>query len=355
MMPRFTHVAAGSALVVAVVAATGCSSSPDAAQAAPVRVSGSVYTVKDTVINATFEASGTAAPLRQATLSTKLMGTVDAVLVKEGDVVVAGHLLVRLDARDLAAKQSQLAASIADAEAQQREAVTHAGRMRALYTDSAATKAQLDAAETGVARADAGVRAARAALAEVDAMSSYAVIRAPFAGLVAKRFVDPGAFAAPGAPLITVQDGLQLRVTANVTPDAVGGIHRGQAIGASIEGRLVGAIVEGVVPASSGNLYAINAIVANPGGRILPGSVATLLVPMGVRHALMVPTAAVLHQGDLTGVTLRTTEGDQTRWVRLGVVAGNMVEVNAGLRAGDRVIVPVVPVVPVAGVPVGGN
>jgi RND family efflux transporter MFP subunit len=352
MMHRFNQFAVGSALVAAVaavVAATGCSSSPDAAQAAPVRVSGSVYTVKATVIDATFEASGTAEPLRQATLSTKLMGTVDAVLVKEGDAVVAGQPLVRLDARDLAAKQNQLGASIADAEAQRREAATHAGRMRALYADSAATKAQLDAAETGLARSEAGVRAARAASAELDAMSSYAVIRAPFAGLVTKRFVDPGAFAAPGAPLIAVQDGLQLRVTANATPDMARSIHRGQTIGATIEGRPVGAIVEGVVPSSSANLYDINAVVANPGGHFLPGSTATLFLPMGVRHALMVPTAAVLHQGDLTGVTLRTAEGDQTRWVRLGVVAGNMVEVNAGLRAGDQVIVPV------AGVPVAGG
>ena len=300
---------------------------------------GIVYTVKDTNVQAAFEASGTATALRQATLSTKLMGSVLEVLVKEGDIVSAGQPLVRIDARDLSAKADQIAASLAEAEAMQREALAQAGRIRALYADSAATRAQLDGAEMGLARAEAGVRTAHAAAAELGAATAYAVVRAPFAGVVTKRFVDPGAFAAPGAPLISVQDGRQLRVTTNATPDVVRELSRGQRIEATVEGRSRSAVVEGVVPAVAGNLYAINAIVDNPNGETLPGSTATLLVPLGLHSALVVPSAAVIRQGDLTGVTIRTADGDATRWVRLGRPVGSMVEVNAGLRAGDRVVV----------------
>jgi multidrug efflux pump subunit AcrA (membrane-fusion protein) len=171
-------------------------------------------------------------------------------------------------------------------------------------------------------------------------VSSYAVVRAPFAGVVSRRFVDPGAFAAPGAPLVSVQDGHQLRITVNATPDAARGVRRGQTIGAKIEGRPVTAVVEGVVPAASGNLYAINALVANPGGSILPGSTATLLLPAGMRTGLIVPAGAVTRQGDLAGVIVRTEEGDETRWVRVGESLGTMIEVNAGLRAGEQVVVP---------------
>ncbi|MGH7615623.1 MAG: efflux RND transporter periplasmic adaptor subunit, partial [Gemmatimonadaceae bacterium] len=131
------------------------------------RVAGETYVVHDTVISTTFDAAGVAEPLRQASLSTKLMGTVTEVLVAEGDGVSAGQPLVRIDARDLAAKEMQLAASIAEAEAVHRDAETQATRMRALYADSAATRAQLDAAETGLARAEAGVRSARAAADEL--------------------------------------------------------------------------------------------------------------------------------------------------------------------------------------------
>ena len=331
-------VTAGSALLLL---ASACSQrEPEAKQPSAPRVAGTVFTVKDTSLQTEFEASGIAAPLRQSTLSTKLMGTVLDVFVREGDAVAGGQPLVRIDARDLTAKQEHAAASIADAEALQQDAVTQAGRMRALYADSAATRAQLDAAETGLSRADAGVRASRAAAAELRAVNSYAVVRAPFGGNVTKRFVDPGAFAVPGAPLVSVQDGHQLRITVNATPDVARGARRGQPISGKIEGRPVTAVVEGVVPAAAGNLYTINALVANPGGRILPGSTATLLLPAGMRNGLVVPVIAVTRQGDLTGVIVRTAEGDGTRWVRLGRSIGTMIEVNAGLRAGDQVVVP---------------
>ena len=330
--------------------ASACSArEPEAKREAPPRVTGTVFTVKDTSLQTVFEASGLAAPLRRATLSTKLMGAVLEVVVREGDEVTAGQPLVRIDARELAAKQEQAAASVSDAEALQGEAAKQAGRMRALYADSAATRAQLDAAETGLSRADAGVRASRAAAAELRAGNSYAVVRAPFGGLVTKRFVDPGAFATPGAPLVSVQDARQLRITVSATPDMAGAVRRGQSIGGTIEGRVVSALVEGVVPSDAGNLYAINALVANPGGLMLPGSTATLSLPAGAHVGVVVPARAVTRQGDLTGVTVRTAAGDETRWVRLGQSLGTMVEVNAGLRAGDQVVVPLLGEPPGAG------
>ena len=326
--------------LLSVAAACGRPETEDAGEVEAPLAAGTIHTVRDTTIVATFEAAGIAAPFQQATLSTKLMGTVTEVLVREGAAVAAGQPLLRIDARDLAAKGAQVEAAIADAEAMHRDAVTQSGRMRALFADSAATRAQLDAAETGLARAEAGLRAARASAAELGAMRSYAVIRAPFAGVITRRFVDAGAFAAPGAPLIAVQDASRLRITASATPDIARSVRRGGAIAATIEGQRVEARVEGVVPAAAGNLYAINALVPNPGGAILPGSTAILALPTGERTTLVVPARAIMREGDLVGVMLRTAQGDELRWIRLGAAAGDVVEVSAGLRAGDRVVVP---------------
>jgi RND family efflux transporter MFP subunit len=336
--------AAGALLVFA----SACSSREKEMTESPHRVAGTVFTVRDTTVQTIFEASGTATPLRQATLSTKLMGTVLEVFAKEGDRIGAGQALVRIDARDLAAKHSQLAASIAEAEAVRRDAATQAGRIRALYADSAATRAQLDAAETGLLRADAGVGVARASSAELAAVSAYALVRAPFTGIVTKRFVDPGAFAAPGSPLMTVQDGDQLRIVANATPDVASGLKRGQHLDAVIENRPVPAVIEGIVPSASGNLYTINALVSNASGSFLPGSSATLLIALGSRRALVIPSSAVVREGDLTGVTIRSPDGDEVRWIRLGRTSGSVVEVDSGLRAGDVVVVPVAPPATVA-------
>jgi RND family efflux transporter MFP subunit len=329
-------VAAAGALLLF---ASACSS-PEKKARSPNRVAGTIYTVKDTTVQTVFEASGSATPLRQATLSTKLMGTVLDVLAKEGDRILAGQILVRIDARDLTAKHSEAAASIAEAEAVRDDAATQARRIRALYADSAATRAQLDAVETGLLRAEAGVRAARASSAELAAVTTYATVRAPFTGVVTKRFVDPGAFAAPGSPLMTVQDGDQLRIVANATPDVASGLERGQRIDAVVENRPVPAVIEGVVPSTSGNLYTINALVSNPGGGFLSGSTATLFIKLGTRQALVVPSRAIIREGELTGVTIRSADGDEVRWVRLRRSSGSVVEVDAGLRAGDVVVVP---------------
>jgi RND family efflux transporter MFP subunit len=312
---------------------------PAASRADGARMPGTVIAIKDTTVRASFAASGTAQPIQQATLSTKLMGSVTDVLVHEGDVVAAGATLLRLDASDLSAKSAQIAASIADAEAMRHDAATNAGRIRALYADSAATRAQLDAAETGLLRADAAVRAANASAVEVSSLAAYSVIRAPFAGVITKRFVDPGAFAAPGSPLLSILDGRRLRLTVNATPEVARSLRPGQVVDATVEGASTHATIEGIVPAS-GNLYAINALITNSANAILPGSAATLLLPLGEHTAVVVPASALVRQGDLTGVTLRTVAGDETRWVRLGAKTGDLFEVTAGLKAGDEIVIP---------------
>lgn len=328
-----------SGLLLATVAIAGCGG--DAAPAARERtaVSGIRVAVVDTMIPDVLEASGTAGPMRAATLSTRLMGSVTDVLVHEGDRVAAGQSLVRLDARDLEARRSQVEAGLAEATAMRAEARAHADRIRGLYADSAATKAQLDQAETGLARADAAVVSARAMAAELAATASYANVRAPFAGIVTRRFVDPGSFAAPGAPLITVEDASTLRLTVSAAPDAVRGLRRGSALEALIGDSPVSSTVEGVVP-SGANLYTVNALVPNPDRHFQSGSSASLALPRGTRRALLVPADAIVRQGDLTGVHAAATGGSTLRWIRLGRTRGGMIEVLSGLGAGDTVLVP---------------
>ncbi len=337
-MKRTTTVLALPAALALLNACSPAQSEQGTRAATPAQ-DGYAWAVSDTLVADVIEAAGTAEPIHQATLSTKLMGTVTAVLVREGDVVPAGALLVRLDARELEARGQQVQAQLGEAEAVRREAATHAQRIRALFADSAAPKAQLNAAETALARAEAAVRAAQAGAAELEAVGSYAEVRAPFAGTVTRRHVDRGAFAAPGAPLITLEDGSRLRVSSAAAPEAVRGLRRGARIPATIEGRATEATIEGVVPAPLGTTYTVNAIVDNRDGLYLPHSAATLALVQGRRPAILVPASAVRRDGDLAGVRLVRGSGAELRWVRLGRTSGELVEVVAGLAAGDRVLV----------------
>lgn len=324
------------ALSAAVLAACGREASPPMAERD--NRAGAAVLVTDTMVIDAFEAAGVAAPIRSATLSTRLMATVIAVQVHEGERVAAGDLLVRLDARDLVARHDQVEAALAEASAVQADAEVQAGRIRALYADSAATKAQLDQAETGLARATAAVATARGMAAELAATASYAEVRAPFAGVVTRRFVDPGSFAAPGSPLVSVEDASRLRVSVSAAPDAVRGLRSGNAIAATIGDSAVRAVVEGVVP-SGGNLYTINALVPNADGRFLSGSAATLALPRGTRRAILIPSGAIGRQGDLTGVQVVAAGASSLRWVKPGRSAGGMIEILSGLAPGDSVLV----------------
>jgi RND family efflux transporter MFP subunit len=335
MMSRPSTILAAAAILSA--GCTRAESSP-----APVSLAGSsleTVTAVDTVIAAAVEAAGVAAPLQQATLSTRLMGTVTEVLVREGDVVRRGELLVRLDTRDLTAKDDQVRAGLAAAVSRADEAERYAVRIRALYADSAAPRALLDGAEAGLAQAQAALAQARGAQRELAAVAGYGAVRAPFDGIVSRRFVDPGAFAAPGAPLVTVEDGRTLRISVTTTPDLARGIARGRMIETRIEDAPAAAMVEGVVPAPGGALYTINALVSDRDGRYASGGAAVLLVPRGTRHAVFAPQATIARQGDLTGVRVLEAGRPILRWVRLGAAQGDRVEVLSGLQGGERLVV----------------
>jgi RND family efflux transporter MFP subunit len=285
--------------------------------------------------------SGSAEPLLQASLSTRLMGSVLQVEFQAGDVVRRGQPLVRIDARDLEAKSAQLEAALAEAQAVHAEAELNVRRMQALFADDAAPRAQLDASETGLTRAAAGVAVVRANAMELAALRDYSVVRAPFDGVVVSRMVDPGSFAAPGAPLLVLHDDAHLRIVASATPESVRGLARGQQVNATIEGVPVSGRVEGVVPAPGGSLYTVNVIVPNPHRTLPSRGTATLALPLGVRSTFVVPRRAIVRQGDMTGVHLRRGTESLLRWVRTVPAAGDSVEIVAGLRDGDVLVVPV--------------
>lgn len=332
-MQRTTMLVMGLGVLVA---ACGGEAPEAAPAAAP--TGGTVVAVRDTTVSATTDATGIAAPLESATLSTKLMASVEQVLVLEGARVAKGQLLVRLDLRDLAAKRQQAEAALADVEAQRDLALVHATRMRALHADSAAPTAMLDAAESGLRRAEAGVRAAKAGLVELAAVTSYGEVVAPFDGVVARRFVDPGAFVAPGAPLVTVDKVGSLRVTATVPAATAAGLKAGATVEAMLDGTTYPARVEGTARAGAGT-YTVNALITNGDATILGGTAATLRLPTGERKALLIPTAAITRQGDLATVKRRTAEGDLLTVVRIGVTVGDLTEVLGGLTASDSVVV----------------
>jgi RND family efflux transporter MFP subunit len=264
---------------------------------------------------------------KRATVSTRIAAQVREVHVTEGTRVRAGDRLVTLAGEDvrggLAAAESGLAA-----------AASHERRIRALIAERAATAAELDQAVAQRAQAEAAVAAGRASL-------SYTELRAPFAGTIQARRVEPGDLVGPGQPLVEVE-GEALELVASLAEVEAAGLavgaelrfEAGEARGTAV----VTALAEGGDRLS--HRRALRARVKSSEGTLRSGGFARLELPSGAAAAteLWVPRSALVERGDLTGLFVAKEGHAQLRWVSVGERAGDRVRVRAGLRRGEVVV-----------------
>ncbi len=124
-----------------------------------------------------------------------------------------------------------------------------------------------------------------------------------------------------------------------VTPAVAVDLRRGQSIALDIEGIAGTGTIEGVVSARAA-ACSPEQTVGNGDGRFPAGGSATLLLPGAMQTVRLVPRAALVREGDLTGVQVVRDGVSERRWVRLGRTHGELVEVLSGLDAGALVAVP---------------
>jgi RND family efflux transporter MFP subunit len=270
---------------------------------------------------------GTVEAVDSAAIASRVTATVTAVSAEIGQVVHKGDLLARLDARDLDAR-------VAGAEAALRAADAQRTRLRDLLSRDAATRQEVEAAEAAQAAARAERDAARA---QID----YALLRAPFDGVVVDRRVRAGDLAVPGQTLFVVQGRGRLRVSASVSRSQADALQIGQEIpvvredGSAILARL--AIVS---PASdpSSRRVPVKADLP-PDAGVRAGAFVRLRLPAGDGEApALVPQGALVQRGALTGVFVVEDGRALLRWISPGEAAGDTVEARAGLQAGEVVV-----------------
>lgn len=264
---------------------------------------------------------------RTAEVATRMSGTVERVLVDVGDRVRRGQPLVALDGSDVEAR-------VAAARAQEELAERTFRRIDNLAREGAASRQELDQAEAALA----GARAARS---EAEAQQGYAVVRAPFDGVVTRRSVDPGDLAAPGRPLVTIVSPGALKVVADVPAHRSGTFHAGMRVDVRpASGEAVTATVVRVVPAlgEANRTFRVEARLDEELVGLVAGAYARLEVERPGDGARWLPVDAVVSRGQLTGVYAVESDTLRLRWVRLGRRRDDSVELLAG-PAGEVVVV----------------
>jgi RND family efflux transporter MFP subunit len=290
-------------------------------------------------------ATGSLQAARTVQVSTRMMGWVRKIHVREGEVVGRGAPLLTIDDTDLKAKRAQVEAGIAEAEAVLANAEKMFQRFEKLYAEQSVSKQQLDDVRTGRDRAAAGRESALAMRDEVNVNLSYLDIKAPAAGLVARKMIEEGDMASPGRPLLTLEQAERMKVVANLSEKDVDSVRPGDMVTVEVPS-LAGAVftvpVDNVITTANpgSRTYDIETYLDNPEGRLKSGMFARVHVTVGQREAVLVPRESIIERGQLRGVFITDAEGlAKLCWVRLGHQLEDGMEVLAGLQGGETVVV----------------
>lgn len=292
------------------------------------KVSVRVRTAQPKPHPATEEIMGTVQAKLRATLEAKVSGRITAMPVVQGQAVESGQTLAQLDVDEIKAR-------LAQARAQQELAQRDLQRLTALVAQDAATRQDLDAAQTKAL-------VTQAALDEATTMLHYAEIKAPFAGVITRKLADVGDLASPGKPLLEMEDPDALRLEAGLPEALIGRVRQGDHLAVqlpAIDARIdatVAEIAPGADPLTRTVLLKLD-LPAHPGLRT--GLFGRVAVPLKERTALLVPIEAVVRRGQMEIVFVALEDRAQLRLVKTGRRSGDEIELLSGVAAGERVVV----------------
>ncbi|RMD45561.1 MAG: efflux RND transporter periplasmic adaptor subunit [Aquificota bacterium] len=203
------------------------------AKEAPKVVSGlKIETVNKQKVYEKYKIDGYTTSKNTAQVSTKLMGKILKINVKEGDYVKKGQLLATVDTSEIKAQKQELLAALKEISAGRKEAlagekaaqaqydfmkITYK-RIKNLYQENAVPKqkvdeiemklkgaeAQLDQVKAKLKQLEAKEKQLQAKLKQIQIMENYGYIKAPFDGYVIKKLIDVGSMAAPGMPIFII-------------------------------------------------------------------------------------------------------------------------------------------------------
>ena len=288
---------------------------------------------------------GVVEAVQQAALTAQTTGRVTVVNVDVNDRVAKGDVLLRLTAVEQQASANTARAQLRAAEAAATEADANYRRYAALEAAQYVSRAQIDQARTARDSAAAARDVARAQLAQASQPAEYTVISAPFAGIVSARAVEPGESVAPGQPLMTVYAPSALRIEVQVPQSdavAIRGVNRAEVVLA--DGRRIEAAEVTVFPAADPSTHSVGVRVTLPdtAPALQPGATAKVVFPISTGagdRVLRIPASALAQRGEVSGGYVLTDNRLALRQVRLGQHSGDQVEVIAGLKAGDQVVI----------------
>ncbi|HZV99238.1 MAG TPA: efflux RND transporter periplasmic adaptor subunit [Methylophilaceae bacterium] len=361
--PFFSRKLIVAAIGLAIVAtAVGISQNSEAAKPQSVAIAPTPVTVAPVISRSIIEwdeFSGRVEAIEYVEIRPRVAGTIVGVHFKEGQFVKAGAPLFTIDPRPFEAELARAEAEQAQARATLQLAHTELERTRRLAEENAVAKRELDQRNNAVLEAEAGVKAAEAAVMSARLNLQYASVTAPVSGRVSRAEITVGNLVGVGLntpPLTTVVSVSPVYVNFEIDEQT---FQRYAALGAAGNANVeripvsIGLSNEEGYPhtarlqafdnrvdTASGTIR-VRAVVDNKDSLLTPGMFARVRIGGGGKApALLIDDKAVGTDQDKKFVMVVDADNKATyRPVVLGPVIDGKRVVRAGLQEGERVIV----------------
>ena len=296
--------------------------------------------------------SGALRAVNQAAVKAKLGGEVREVLVREGEAVQLGQILVKMDTADYDARLAQARGGLTAAQAQLDIAKQARDNNKTLLDKTFISKNAYDNSSNQYAIAAANVDTAKGALEVAQKALVDTVIRSPISGLISSRTVQPGEKVSADNRLLDVVDLRLLEMEAPVPTQDIAKIKLGQSVQLKIEG-VVGTVVGNVSrinPATTTGSRSImayiqvpNASGAQSNGQLRSGMFGEAqLVVEKKSDVLNIPQSAIRYDAGLSSVYVIEDNVLQQKPVSLGVqgeINGvAVVEVLSGVAKDNKIV-----------------
>jgi RND family efflux transporter MFP subunit len=275
------------------------------------------------------------------TISAQTSGLVKDVRFDVDDFVKKNQIVVLIDDTQQKASYQQALAAEKEARARLNEAQLEYDRVKKVYAKKVVPKATFDKAAAGLASAKARLDSARAARAKAKESLDYTRVRAPFSGVLTKRWVEKGERVNVGSQLVSGVSLERLRVRTHVPQSIFQAVRDHKyAIVVTADSEIVSRDMT-FFPFADPLSHSFELRVRIPltETSLRPGMFVKVAMEVSREHKVVIPFNSVAFRGEVTGVYVLEDDKLHFRHVRLGRrLADNEVVVLAGVNVGDQVV-----------------
>jgi RND family efflux transporter MFP subunit len=327
--------------MISILLISGCSSNQPKKIESKIIEGVKLQTVNQGDLPNYLEATGTVKAKIISLITSKVMGTITSVNVKDGDSVLEGQVLLTIYDQDASERVRQAEKNLDAARLNMSLSDATYMRYKALYDEKALSQQEMDQITTEKELAKANYERAMAAVGEAKVMRSFYTVTSPISGIVSSKKVDVGTTAMPGMPLLSVENTSSFELDANVDSKYSQDLKVGSNVGVKIESlpEIQGKISE-IVPSVDPMSRSFVVKIDLGSGNLRSGMYGKAYFNIGTKKAISIPESALVRKGGLIGVYVVDDKGLVSyRMLKIGEKYGKNVEVLSGLSNGEKIIV----------------